>query len=98
MIPQLSLVLTQDQTVSHVKEPSVKLILQPWSATPADATWSRDEPSTLEKQRTETPGRKDSPGWNCSRVESGTDSDSQDFPLSEVNQPSQESRGIANCQ
>lgn len=47
MIPQLSLVLTQDQTVSHVKEPSVKLILQPWSATPADATWSRGKLSTL---------------------------------------------------
>lgn len=53
---------------------------------------------TIEKQRTEAPGRKDSPGWNCSRVESGTDSDSQDFPLTEVNQPSQESRGIVNCQ
>ena len=28
-MPQLSLVLTQDQTVNHVNEPSVKLILHP---------------------------------------------------------------------
>ena len=47
LMPQLSLVLTQDQTVNHMNEPSVKLILQPWSATPADATWSRGKLSTL---------------------------------------------------